>query len=161
METQKCGGPVAGSWECLYGSGNSITGEVPADRPEVIAEIGPGCHCGCIVHLGVLKPRRLVASSAQSCPGRTFWLIQADSGYRIRFKIDFFRLPCISQSLKLRDGDSLSSEMIAEYNGGSEHTDTVVSTSSQMLLEFFSDELESMGETCGGGFLGHAQQIRN
>uniref|UniRef100_A0A1B0CTS4 Uncharacterized protein n=1 Tax=Lutzomyia longipalpis TaxID=7200 RepID=A0A1B0CTS4_LUTLO len=34
-----------------------------------------------------------------------------------------------------------------------------MSSSSQMLLEFLSDELASMGESCGGGFLAHVQQI--
>lgn len=62
----------------MYGGGNSVNGDVPADRPEVKAEIGPGCRCGCVVHLGQSKPRRLVATSSQSCPGRTFWLIQVN-----------------------------------------------------------------------------------
>lgn len=78
----QCGGPVAGTWECMYGNGNFYLGEFPADRPEVKAEIGPGCRCGCIVHLSVAKPKRLIASSAESCPGRTFWLIQV-SGNQI------------------------------------------------------------------------------
>lgn len=79
MESQQCGGPVtSGTWECMYGNGNFFMGDLPADRPEVKAEIGPGCRCGCIVHLSVSKPRRLIASSAQSCPGRTFWLIQVN-----------------------------------------------------------------------------------
>lgn len=137
-----------------------MTGPVPADRPEIIAEIGPGCRCGCIVHLGSSKPRRLIASSSQSCPGRTFWLIQADSEHRIRFKTDFFRLPCPTQWLKIRDGDSLSSELIAEYIGGNGNfPEAIISTESQILLEFFSDELSTLGQLCGGGFLAHAQQI--
>lgn len=76
METQQCGGPVSGTWECMYGNGNFYPGEYPVDRPDVKAEIGPGCRCGCIVHLNVGKPKRLIASSAESCPGRTLWLIQ-------------------------------------------------------------------------------------
>ncbi|GAB0092724.1 hypothetical protein DMENIID0001_077550 [Sergentomyia squamirostris] len=160
VETERCGGPESGTWECLYGSGNSLTGEVPADRPEVIAEVGPGCRCGCIVHLGAVKPRRLIASSSRSCPGRTFWLVQADDRCHIRFKLDFFRLPCASQYLKIRDGDSLSSDLIGEFIGGyTKVPDSATSSSSQMLLEFLSDELASMGESCGGGFLAHVQQI--
>lgn len=66
-----------GTWDCMYGNnGNSFGGQLPADRPEVKAEIGPGCRCGCIVHLSLAKRRRLIASSAESCPGRTFWLVQ-------------------------------------------------------------------------------------
>lgn len=162
METERCGGPESGTWECLYGSLNSLTGEVPADRPEIMAEIGPGCRCGCIVHLGVSKPRRLIASSARSCPGRTFWLVQADDSFRARFKLDFIRLPCSSQYLKVRDGDSLSSQLIAEFMGGIvavNEPQAVIASGSQILVEFFSDELASMGESCGGGFLAHAQQI--
>lgn len=161
VETETCGGPIYGTWECLYGAGS---GSFPAERPEVIAEIGPGCRCGCIVHLGNSKPRRLIASSSKSCPGRTFWLIQAGDGYRIRFKFDFFRLPCTTQWLKVRDGDSLTSELIGNFLGGNLIDDTypkpVVSTNPQILLEFFSDELETTGQACGGGFLAHAQQIR-
>ncbi|XP_055696759.1 uncharacterized protein LOC129797908 isoform X1 [Phlebotomus papatasi] len=160
VETERCGGPESGTWECLYGSGNSLTGEVPADRPEVIAEIGPGCRCGCIVHLGAVKSRRLIASSSRSCPGRTFWLVQADEKCHILFKLDFFRLPCATQYLKIRDGDSLSSELIGEFIGGYTRVpDSATSSGSQMLLEFLSDELASMGESCGGGFLAHVQQI--
>ncbi|XP_059614822.1 uncharacterized protein LOC132260580 [Phlebotomus argentipes] len=160
VETERCGGPESGTWECLYGSGNSLTGEVPADRPEVIAEIGPGCRCGCIVHLGAVKSRRLIASSSRSCPGRTFWLVQADDRCHIRFKLDFFRLPCASQYLKIRDGDSLASNLIGEFIGGYTRVpDSATTSGSQMLLEFLSDELASMGESCGGGFLAHVQQI--
>ncbi|KAG4070637.1 hypothetical protein HA402_013557 [Bradysia odoriphaga] len=162
VESQQCGGPVTGAtWECMYGNGNFFMGDLPADRPEVKAEIGPGCRCGCIVHLSFSKPRRLIASSAQSCPGRTFWLIQADDGHRIRFSIDFFRLICPSQYLRIRDGDSLAAELIAEYIGGNDKpTQAVISTESQILLEFYSNELSTLGESCKGGFLTHAQQIR-
>lgn len=41
-------------------------------------EVGPGCQCGCIIHLLKSKPRRMLASSSQTCPDRnnTLWLIQ-------------------------------------------------------------------------------------
>ncbi|KAJ6635680.1 Hemicentin-1, partial [Pseudolycoriella hygida] len=161
VESEQCGGPITGSWECMYGTGNFFMGDLPADRPEVKAEIGPGCRCGCIVHLSFSKPRRLIASSAQSCPGRTFWLIQADDGHRIRFSIDFFRLICPSQYLRIRDGDSLAADLIAEYIGGTDKlTQSVISSESQILLEFYSNELSTLGESCKGGFLTHAQQIQ-
>lgn len=151
------------SSDCLYGSLNLLTGEVPADRPEVVAEIGPGCRCGCIVHLSGEKSRRLIASSSKSCPGRTFWLIQADNSHQIRMKLDFLRLPCSAQYLKVRDGDSLSAQLIVEYEGGTieppKQDVAAVSTKSQILIEFFSDELAIMGDSCGGGFLVHVQQI--
>lgn len=77
VETEKCGMSVGESWECLYGNGipnNNIAVEIP----EVEAEVGPYCRCGCVVHLGYTKPRRLLATSSQSCPGRTFWQIQVN-----------------------------------------------------------------------------------
>lgn len=73
LETERCG--VALGWDCPFYQDSGGT-DIPAERPEVKAEVGPGCRCGCVVHLGVARPRRLVASSSQSCPGRTFWLIQ-------------------------------------------------------------------------------------
>lgn len=160
----------------LVGTGSIIgggAGQLPADRPEVREEIGPGCRCGCIVHLTVAKSRRLIASSAESCPGRTFWLIQADAGHRIQFSVDFFRLACSTQYVRIRDGDSLASELIAEYVGGSQwnggrseqqpkkqqqQRDAVVASQSQILLEFYTNDLAVLGDECKGGFLIHAQQ---
>lgn len=77
-------------------------------------------------------------------------------------KLDFLRLPCTAQYLKMRDGDSMGAPLIVEYEGGSiepPHQEVAVSTNSQILIEFFSDELAVMGESCGGGFLVHVQQI--
>ncbi|KAG5860911.1 hypothetical protein JTB14_018743 [Gonioctena quinquepunctata] len=75
VETEKCGNGMGSSWECFYG-GVGFASDVAAEIPEVQAEVGPYCRCGCVVHLGQAKPRRLLATSSQSCPGRTFWLIQ-------------------------------------------------------------------------------------
>lgn len=150
------------SSDCLYGSANLLSGEVPADRPEVAAEIGPGCRCGCIVHLSPEKTRRLIASSSKTCPGRSFWLIKADDSHQIRVKIDFLRLPCSAQYLKIRDGDYLGAQLVVEYEGGTikpPKQEVAISTNSQLLVEFFSDELAVMGDSCGGGFLVHVQQI--
>lgn len=86
---------------------------------------------------------------------------QADEGHRIRFSIDFFRLICPSQYLRIRDGDSLAADLIAEYIGGTDKlTQSVISSESQILVEFYSNELSTLGESCKGGFLTHAQQIR-
>lgn len=152
------------SSECLYGSLNLMSSEIPADRPEVVAEIGPGCRCGCIIHLSAEKSRRLIASSSKSCPGRTFWLIQADNSHQIRMKLDFLRLPCSAQYLKVRDGDSLAAQLVVEYEGGTiepppKEDVVAVSTNSQILIEFFTDEFVVMGDSCAGGFLVHVQQI--
>lgn len=130
-------------------------------RPEIKADIGSDCRCGCIVHLTMSKSRRIIAASAQSCPGRTFWLIQADSGYQVRFHFDYFRLICADQYIRVRDGDSLGSDLIGEFVGGAvKSSEPIVSSESKLLLEFYSNELSTIGESCKGGFLTHAQQIR-
>lgn len=72
LQSEHCGEGTE-SWGCLLSPSSSL----PADHPGVVAEVGPGCRCGCVVHLGVAKPRRILATSTASCPGRTFWLIQA------------------------------------------------------------------------------------
>ncbi|XP_046669657.1 uncharacterized protein LOC124360258 [Homalodisca vitripennis] len=156
LETERCG--VAVGWDCTFYQDSGGL-DVPAERPEVKAEVGPGCRCGCVVHLGLAKPRRLVASSSQSCPGRTFWLIQADRNQVIRLSLEQFRLPCSAQWLKIRDGDALSSTLLAHLTGVLTHHPVVNSSSNLLLLEFFSDELAAVGEECWGGFLAHVQQL--
>ncbi|XP_075228133.1 thrombospondin-1 like protein golden goal [Lycorma delicatula] len=156
FETERCG--VAVAWDCIFYQ-DSGGPEVPADRPEVIAEVGPGCRCGCVVHLGMTKPRRLIASSSQSCPGRTFWLIQADRTHMVRLSLEQFRLPCASQWLKVRDGDSMSSNLLAQLGGMPSLPYHISSSGPWLLLEFHSDVKVAAGQECWGGFLAHAQQL--
>lgn len=86
--------------------------------------------------------------------------LQADPDHAIRFKVDHFRLPCGSQWLKVRDGNSLSATLLSQLAGTLDTAPSAVqSTGPYLLLEFFSDELMAGGEACGGGFLAHAQQI--
>lgn len=161
VETEECGSSISDSWECIYGATSNILPPDFADRPGIKADLGSDCRCGCIVHLTVSKPRRIISASAQSCPGRTFWLIQSEPGYRIRFHFDFFRLMCSDQYVRVRDGDSLLSELVGEYVGGTSKTnEAILSSNSKLLLEFYSNELSTIGESCKGGFLTHAQQFR-
>lgn len=161
VETEECGGSISDSWECIYGATGNILPPDFADRPGIKADLGSDCRCGCIVHLTVSKPRRIITASAQSCPGRTFWLIQSEPGYRIRFHFDFFRLMCSDQYVRVRDGDSLLSELVGEFVGGTAKTsEAILSSNSKLLLEFYSNELSTIGESCKGGFLTHAQQFR-
>lgn len=62
------------TWDCIYESTGDAANRL--NRTDVKQEIGPGCRCGCIVHLGSSKPQRMIAGAAQSCPGRSFWLLQ-------------------------------------------------------------------------------------
>ena len=73
LETESCGAGSE-SWSCLLSPSPSL----PADHPGVVAEVGPGCRCGCVVHVGVAKPGRILATSTVSCPGRTLWLVQVN-----------------------------------------------------------------------------------
>ncbi|KAJ8982276.1 hypothetical protein NQ317_007250 [Molorchus minor] len=157
---KKCNN-IGKSWECFYGNGGVSGGDMVAEIPEVKAEVGPYCRCGCVVHLGHAKPRRLLATSSQSCPGRTFWLVQADEDFRIQFRVEQFYLPCGTQWLKVRDGNSLSSNLLSDLTGAPDTTPSVVnSTGPNLLLEFFSDGNSGV-QICGGGFLAQAMQIRS
>ncbi|XP_015837696.1 uncharacterized protein gogo isoform X3 [Tribolium castaneum] len=159
VETEKCGKSMGNNWECFYGNVISAS-DIVAEMPEIQAEVGPYCRCGCVVHLGRAKPKRLLATSSQSCPGRTFWLIQADEEFIIQFKVEQFHLPCGTQWLKVRDGSSLSANLLADLSGAPDTTPSVVnSTGPNLLLEFFSEEIAIGGQICGGGFLAHASQI--
>lgn len=160
METQQCGQPMP-DWECIYNSGYFDSGNEILAHPGISEEIGPGCRCGCIVHLGSSKPKRMIASSTESCPGKSFWLIQADGpNTRIRMKINYFRLPCEKQYLKIRDGDSVSSNLLSEKLPGIQNFSAPVTSSGhKILIELFSEKKISEDSVCSGGFLAHVELI--
>lgn len=70
-------------------------------------------------------------------------------------------MPCSNQYLRIRDGDTLQADLIGKYVGGMENQlDLIESSGSQLLIEFFSEDLSNMDHgLCGGGFLAHATQI--
>ncbi|XP_017012450.2 uncharacterized protein gogo [Drosophila takahashii] len=171
VETQKCGKSIADTWDCIYEtSGTVITKE---NSTEVSQEIGPGCRCGCIVHLGSSKPKRIIAGATQSCPGRSFWLIQVDGEESISLALSFLRLPCASQYIKVRDGPSLSSTLLVELNGGGLILKgvgvpvAIESSGGQLLVEFSAGDGPSTNAStgnqegnaaCTGGFMANVQQ---
>ncbi|GJQ74472.1 hypothetical protein Trydic_g21341 [Trypoxylus dichotomus] len=158
VETEKCGTGIGTSWECFYSSAVSSTNMV-AEIPEVQAEIGPYCRCGCVVHLGHAKPKRLLATSSQSCPGRTFWQVQADEEYIIQLKVEQIYLPCDMQWLKVRDGTSLSATLLDDLKGYPPAPLPIInSTGPNLLLEFESGSFHLCG---GGGFVVQAMQARS
>lgn len=73
-ESRQCGGPIFSTWDYFFGNRKDL--KQAHNGTDVMAEVGPGCRCGCIIHLGASKPKRLLASSSQSCPGRSLWLVQ-------------------------------------------------------------------------------------
>lgn len=162
VETEVCGNPsIANTWECIYGIASSfLPSNLPSEHSDLISNSGIDCRCGCIVHLNMAKPHRIITASAQSCPGRTFWLLQADIEQQIRVNFEFFRLICSTQYVRIRDGDSLSRDLIGEFIGGAvKNIDPIISSGPFLLIEFYSTELSTIGHSCKGGFLLHAQQM--
>ncbi|CAB3376169.1 Hypothetical predicted protein [Cloeon dipterum] len=162
LESEQCRNLSA----CPDGSGWAMMGPgavLPAEEEQVQAEVGPGCRCGCVVHLNAVKQRRLLATSSQSCPGRTFWLVHADDeGHAVELQVEHFRLACRKQWLRVRDGDSLAATLIADLTADTLSTRPVkaLATGRSMLLEFYSEPDTSDGANeCKGGFLAHAQQL--
>lgn len=96
---------------------------------------------------------------------KSLFSLQADEDFIIQFRVEQFRLPCGTQWLKIRDGNSLSSNLLADLWGGRDTQPSIVnSTGSNLLLEYFSDEVFSVSTSmarhdCGGGFLAQALQI--
>ncbi|XP_026845413.1 uncharacterized protein LOC6596040 [Drosophila persimilis] len=182
VETEKCGKSIADTWDCIYETSGTTLSK--SNNSEVSQEIGPGCRCGCIVHLGSSKPKRIIAGATQSCPGRSFWLIQVDGEETISLVLSFLRLPCASQYIKVRDGPSLSSTLLVELSGGGltlkgavgegghvyNHIPVdIESSGGQLLVEFSSGESANASTTfpttedgaaaaCTGGFMANVQQ---
>ncbi|CAB3246694.1 unnamed protein product [Arctia plantaginis] len=137
------------------------------DSSVVVAEVGDKCRCGCILHLA--PAARLLAGSARACPSRSFWLLQAEEGLVVRLRMEAVRLPCAGQTLKVRDGDSLGSPLLASWDGpesvpmiGDVDTTTdssgaiEISGGSHVLVELSSGDTSNR---CAGGFLAHATQV--
>ncbi|XP_057319380.1 uncharacterized protein LOC130663870 isoform X2 [Microplitis mediator] len=165
VESEACGGAggldlestwSASEWECKHGQG------LAAERPEVTAEVGTKCRCGCVVNLrNDTITRKILAASTQACPGRSFWLIQTESGSVVKLHFDQTKFPCSGQYVRARDGDSLSAELLADVavDKNAPESGTVVSTGQSLLLEFFSDEIVVARTSCSGGFLAHASML--
>jgi hypothetical protein len=84
-------------------------------------------------------------------------VLQADAGSVIQLTVVHLRLPCGRQWLKVRDGDSLAANLVAHLSGRVTSR-SFMSTSSYLLLDFFSDD---MPYSCHGSFLAHAEQRGN
>ncbi|XP_039442823.1 uncharacterized protein LOC120423190 [Culex pipiens pallens] len=160
IQTERCGVQSSyDSWECMFSpvAGSNLSIEVS----NIGTEVGPACRCGCVIHLGAVKPKRIVASSSESCPERSLWLVQGDEGHRIRFSMNYSRFPCDQQWIKVRDGEKLSNELILEYASGHiESGKSATSSGSRLLIEFHSRKMEHYDENCIAGFLAQAEQIR-
>ncbi|XP_015182052.1 PREDICTED: uncharacterized protein LOC107069332 isoform X1 [Polistes dominula] len=161
VETESCGGSLwlglrdtwnMADWDCHHGT------ELAAIRPEVTAQIGVKCRCGCLITLGEVTSRKILAANTQACPGRSFWLVEARQNFVVRLHVDQAQFPCPGQYFRVRDGDSLSANLLTDiaFDKSIPSTRTIISTGEHLLLEFFSDEITAAGESCVGGFLAHA-----
>lgn len=178
-ETQPCSGTISNIWEYFFGTKTFGT----INSSEIMEEVGPNCQCGCIIHLLKSKPRRLLASSSQACVGleNILWtiqvqieflsvvtfvhpliVIQVEEGHQIKFELDYFILPCSTQSIKIRDGkDAWMSELIGEFSGRSKvfNVDNVVSSGNLMLIDFHTNDSQIANSVCYAGFIGHVKLI--
>ncbi|GAB1859485.1 Acetylcholine receptor subunit alpha-like 2 [Camponotus japonicus] len=165
VETESCGGTGridfqeawnTEGWECRHGT------TLAATRPEVTAQIGLQCRCGCIINFHDQILNKILGANTQACPGRSFWLLQAKSDYVIRLHLDQTQFPCPGQYFRIRDGDSRSAELLTDiaFDKSAPATGTIFSSGQNLLLEFFSDESTASGDSCVGGFLGHASMFK-
>ncbi|XP_054009460.1 uncharacterized protein LOC128892872 [Hylaeus anthracinus] len=163
VETELCGKMFSEGFN-KYELSNQIEGSechgaaLAVTKPEIAAEIGPQCRCGCRVMLQEQLSRKILAANTQACPGRSFWLLQAQTDFVIGLYLDQLQFPCPGQYFRVRDGNSLNADLLTDISlGKTQHTaKTVISSGDNLLLEFFSDELTASGDSCIGGFLAHA-----
>jgi hypothetical protein len=104
VETESCGGTSridfqeawnAEGWECRHGT------TLAAARPEVTAQIGVQCRCGCIIDFQDTVLNKILAANTQACPGRSFWLLQVE--FRAHKMLLFFRIKSMHLFTEMRE----------------------------------------------------------
>jgi len=68
-------------------------------------------------------------------------------------------LSCTGQWIRLRDGDSTASNLLAHLEGTPDSTDPIISTGPNLLVEFFSDIAALSNGDCFGGFFVQINRI--
>lgn len=93
--------------------------------------------------------------------GNEVLLSQVEEGHQIQFNLDYFMLPCPTQSIKVRDGkDAWMSELIGEFTGrGVNDNGNVVSSGNLVLIDFHLNDSQILNNACYAGFIGHVQLI--
>ncbi|CAB0032163.1 unnamed protein product [Trichogramma brassicae] len=167
VQTEPCGGSSQldlrgayspGDWECRHGEG------LAADRPEVTAEVGDKCRCGCSLSLERDQESKILAASSRYCPGRSFWLVQTNPEYILQMYFDQARFPCQGQYARVRDGDLLIDELLADIASDKKEpaSGQIQSSGPRLLLEFYSQDSLSTDDdhqACLAGFLVHVSVI--
>ncbi|XP_037940096.1 uncharacterized protein LOC119672981 [Teleopsis dalmanni] len=173
VQTETCNNNTSQTWNCIYEGGIELNA---IKLTQNLQETGLKCRCGCIIHLTSSKQSRIITATTQTCPGKSFWLIQADDVENIKLNLQYLHLSCSTQYIKVRNGPSLSSNLLAEYNSGNsiKVLKEINSSKAQMLIEFnsgldfeSSTKFEGMIKKsnsskytlCSGGFLATIQQL--
>lgn len=89
------------------------------------------------------------------------FFLQASKENVIRLNLDQAKFPCPGQYVRVRDGDSLSAELLVDvaFDRKEPPSGAIVSSGETLLLEFFNDGKMAEGESCIGGFLAHLLMI--
>jgi hypothetical protein len=90
-----------------------------------------------------------------------FSCFQVEEGHQIQFNLDYFMLPCATQSIRIRDGrDAWMSELIGEYTGrGIQYSGPVISSGNLVLIDFHLNDSQIVSNACYAGFIGHVELI--
>ena len=67
---------IKNEWHDRIGNSECHGTVLAATKPEVVADIGLQCRCGCRIVLKQQPFRKILGASTQACPGRSFWLLQ-------------------------------------------------------------------------------------
>ncbi|OAD56642.1 SCO-spondin [Eufriesea mexicana] len=166
IETELCGKifweeTTQNEWHNRIENSECHDAVLAATKPEVVAEIGIQCRCGCRITLKQQPFRKMLGANTQACPGRSFWLLQAQTNFVIGLHLDQLQFPCPGQYFRVRDGNSLNANLLIDIASDKMKfsTRTLISSGQNLLLEFFTDELTASGDACIGGFLAHAAVI--
>lgn len=68
-------------------------------------------------------------------------------------------LSCSDQWIRLRDGDSTASNLLAHLEGTPDFINPIISTGPNILVEFFSDIAALSNGDCFGGFFVQINRI--
>lgn len=79
VETELCGKifspeAIKGEWHNQIETSECNSAVLAATKPEVAAEIGLQCRCGCRITLQEQLFRKILGASTQACPGRSIFL---------------------------------------------------------------------------------------
>jgi hypothetical protein len=90
--------------------------------------------------------------------------IQTKPSHVVKLHLDQAQFPCQGQYARIRDGDSLIDELIADFGPNKKEpiTGQIVSTGSRILFEFYNEERLANSDpgACLAGFLAHLTVAR-